>query len=575
MPDQNNHRHGESDRRRDGKRFGERSSSASFDRKGSFRASSRAGRFDARCGEGGRGESGKGVDARTAGGKERGTRTAGGKRHFDRAPARDSRSDFKGDSRRGENPARPPRSPRKPASGKPAADKKRFDVSPARRAALQVGRMLRERDAFAQDLISKHIDTSSMSREDRAFATRLVLGVVSAKGTLDEIIDRSMNSPDDVQDDVRDALRIGVYELYFLDKRPHAAVDQCVELVRTFEPRACGFTNAVLRKALAMKDEFPFGNPRTDIDAFARQYAFPAWLAKRLVADMGYDVARDFMEESNEPAPLFVAVNAALASDEEVRCELEAAHGDPEPVQLGERAIPGCYRISSGRVLQDGRIRRMINQGKLFVSDAASQEVARLVLPESAPESFLEIGAGRATKTLLLQSDALRAFGAQIPHYTTVDNHEFKTKLLMERTESMGIEVERALTADAKNLSDALAGGQFDVVFIDAPCSGLGTLRRHPEIRWRLKAEKIDELSEVGLALLKSAAAHVKVGGTLAFATCTVTHAENNAVVMRFLESPEGKQYALAPINGKGCFATRLQSGSSDAHFLVKMLRVK
>ena len=116
-------------------------------------------------------------------------------------------------------------------------------------------------------------------REDRAFATRLVLGVVSARGTLDEIIDRSLRSPDDVQDDVRDALRIGVYEMYFLDKSPHAAVDQCVELVRTFAPKACGLANAVLRKASSLKGEFPFGNPQADLEAFARQYAFPVWLS--------------------------------------------------------------------------------------------------------------------------------------------------------------------------------------------------------------------------------------------------------------------------------------------------------
>lgn len=223
-----------------------------------------------------------------------------------------------------------------------------FDVSPARKAALQVGRFLRERDAFAQDLISKHIDASRMSREDRAFATRLVLGVVSARGTLDEIIDRSLRSPDDVQDDVRDALRIGVYEMYFLDKSPHAAVDQCVELVRTFAPKACGLANAVLRKASSLKDEFPFGNPQADLEAFARQYAFPVWLAKRLVADLGLDAASEFMEASNEPAPLFAAVNAARAADEEVRAELEAAHGDPQPVEIDGRTIPGCYRVSSG-----------------------------------------------------------------------------------------------------------------------------------------------------------------------------------------------------------------------------------
>ena len=243
-----------------------------------------------------------------------------------------------------------PRREVKPAY-KTAETEKRFDVSPARKAALQVGRFLRERDAFAQDLISKHIDASRMSREDRAFATRLVLGVVSARGTLDEIIDRSLRSPDDVQDDVRDALRIGVYEMYFLDKSPHAAVDQCVELVRTFAPKACGLANAVLRKASSLKGEFPFGNPQADLEAFARQYAFPVWLAKRLVADLGLDAAREFMEASNEPAPLFAAVNAACATDEEVRAELEAAHGEPEPVEIDGRTIPGCYRVSSGRVL--------------------------------------------------------------------------------------------------------------------------------------------------------------------------------------------------------------------------------
>ena len=398
-----------------------------------------------------------------------------------------------------------PRREVKPAY-KTAETEKRFDVSPARKAALQVGRFLRERDAFAQDLISKHIDASRMSREDRAFATRLVLGVVSARGTLDEIIDRSLRSPDDVQDDVRDALRIGVYEMYFLDKSPHAAVDQCVELVRTFAPKACGLANAVLRKASSLKDEFPFGNPQADLEAFARQYAFPVWLAKRLVADLGLDAASEFMEASNEPAPLFAAVNAARAADEEVRAELEAAHGDPQPVEIDGRTIPGCYRVSSGRVLQDGRIKRMLNQGKLFVSDAASQEVARLVLPATLPQSFLEIGAGRGTKTLLLQSGALRVYGRQMPGYVTVDNHDFKTRLLRERAEAFGIQVAETRTADATELDEAFPGRLFDVVFVDAPCSGLGTLRRHPEIRWRLNGDTIDKMADAGLALLKSAA---------------------------------------------------------------------
>lgn len=511
-------------------------------------------------------------------------------------------------------------------SPRPREEKeRRVDVSPARKAALAVGRMVRERDAFAQDLIATHIDNSRMSKEDRGFATKLVLGVVSARGTLDEIIDRCLNAPTDVQDNVRDALRIGVYEMYFLGKQPHAAVDEGVELVRTFEPKACGVANFALRKAASMKEEFPFGNPKADLDAFARQYAFPVWLTRRLIADLGLEAACDFMEASNEPAPLFAAVNPILATDAEVRDELAAAHGEPVPVATAQArsaraaqeaeaaaaaetealpaksspsknagkpraakddvrsvssaevvppaAIAGCYRLSGGRVLQDGRIKRMLGQGKLFVSDASSQEIAHLALPDEKPESLLEVGAGRATKTLLLQGNATRLWGAQIDDYETLDNREYKTDLLKERTEVYGVRVACAHTGDATKLDDVLPGKTFDVVFVDAPCSGLGTLRRHPEIRWRLSEKSIAQLAQEGLAMLKSAASRVRVGGTLVYSTCTVTHAENNGVVMEFLESAVGKAFKLVPIDGKSCFAPRLQPGSPDAHFAVKMVR--
>lgn len=551
--------------------------------------------------------------------REHGDRSGEGRRNDRRGGGRwgDDRRDGNGGRSRGERGDDRREGERR---GRVRFDnERRFDVSPARKAALKVGRMIRERDAFAQDLIAAHIDGSRMSREDRAFATKLVLGVVSAKGTLDEIIDRCLNSPDDVQDDVRDALRISVYEIYFLGKQPHAAVDEGVELVRTFAPKACGVANFALRKASSMKEEFPFGNPKADLNAFARQYAFPVWLVRRLVADLGLEAACDFMEASNEPAPLFVAVNPALATDEEVRDELAAAHGDPEPVETAavraarletaaaaaveaasassegapskpadpERALPtepaadmpegetlaGCYRLSSGRVLQDGRIKRMINQGKLFVSDASSQEIARLALSDAAPASLLEVGAGRGTKTLLLQGNALRLHGAQVADYETLDNREYKTSLLEERAQTYGVNVAQAHTGDATKLDEVLPGREFDVVFVDAPCSGLGTLRRHPEIRWRLSEQSIATLAKESLDMLKSAAAHVSVGGTLVYSTCTVTHAENNGVVMAFLKSPEGKGFKLAPMGGKSCFVPRLQPGTPDAHFAVKMVR--
>ena len=447
-------------------------------------------------------------------------------------------------------------------------------ASPARLAALDVCRAVRERQAYAQDVIATRIDHAPLSPEDRAFATLLVLGVISSSGTLDEVIDRALRSPDDVQEDVRDALRVATYEIIYLDKTPHAAVDQGVELVRFVQPRAAGLGNAVLRKVVGMKSSFPFGDPARDLASLARLHAFPIWLAKRLVTDIGLEAAVAFMVASNEPAPLFVAVNEIKASVDEVRELFIEAGAEVSPVELEGLPVDGCLRISDGRILQDGRIKRLFAQGKVLVSDAASQLVSTSVLPERMPASFLEIGAGRGTKTILLQNAALRKYGSPL-ELTALDNHAFKTELLHERVAAYDTSVHAILTGDATDLKSVVGKQQFEAVFIDAPCSGLGTLRRHPEIRWRLTEQRISELATLGLSFLRSAAPHVAKGGHLAYATCTITHAENNGVVKRFLESPEGSAFKLAPIAERSCIALPLRPGSSDAHFAVRFVRVR
>lgn len=446
-------------------------------------------------------------------------------------------------------------------------------ASPARQAALRVTSIVRERDAFAQELIHKYIDSSRMSREDRAFATRLTLGVVSSYGTLDDVINRCLDRVSDINDDVRDALRISTYEIIFLKKEPHAAVSQGVELVKTIAPKASGLANAVLRRIADKAHKFPFGDPRIDIEAFARLHAFPEWLAKRALLDLGPEATRNYLAGSNEPAPLFVAINAAKADEAEVVETIVAAHGDPVAVSVNGEDIPGCYCLSEGRVLFDGRVRHMIQTGQLLVSDASSQQIARLVLPEEKPASLLEVGAGRGTKTVLIQSDAQRRYGSQIDEYVTVDNLEFKTNITAERAEEYGIHVSESITGDATALDDVVGERAFDVVFIDAPCSGLGTLRRHPEIRWRLNPEKIDEFAKTGLALLKSASSHVAPGGSIVFSTCTITRAENIDVVKAFLASDGGASFALAPIGGAPCFNPALKPGSPDAHFAVRLVK--
>ena len=445
-------------------------------------------------------------------------------------------------------------------------------ASPGRLGALYATQQVRRRKAFAQEVIEATIDRAKLSSQDRAFATLLTLGVVSTQGSLDDVINRALANPRDIKPDVRDALRISTYEVIYLRKAPHAAVDQGVELVRAVAPSASGLANAVLHRILAMADSFPFGDPTKDLEALSLNYAFPTWLAKRLIEDMGAQAAVELMRASNDPAPVFVHVNNIKATDEEIMELFSEVGAELISEGAGGMSPAGCYRVSNGRALADGRIRRLFQQGKILVSDAAAQSVATVVLEDGKPSSLLEVGAGRGTKTIMLQSSSQRLFGSQM-NLVSMDSHSFKSNLLIERADSYGVEISEIITGNATRLDAVIPDRMFEAIFIDAPCSGLGTLRRHQEIRWRVTPEHIDELVETDLALLKSAASHVEVGGRIVYATCTVTYSENYGVVKAFLESPEGSRFALAPVNGKSAFASQISGDSPDAHFAVKFVR--
>ena len=450
----------------------------------------------------------------------------------------------------------------------------RCNASPGRLGALYATQQVRRRNAFAQEIIEASIDSSKLSAEDRAFATLLTLGVVSTSGALDNVINRAISSPRDIKPDVRDAIRISTYEIIFLKKAPHAAVDQGVELVRAVAPSAAGLANAVLHRILEMADKFPFGDPTKDGVALALLYAFPEWLAKLLVEDLGPQEAVHLMKASNSQAPVYINVNALQATDEEVVALFEEVGCTLEPAGSGGIEPLGCYRVPNPRALADGRIARLFSQGKILVSDASAQAVAQCVLEDGKPQTILEVGSGRGTKTLMLQSMAHRLFGEQLT-LTCMDNHGFKTDLLRDRAQAYGADINDFVTGNAARLDSVMGDRMFHTVFIDSPCSGLGTLRRHHEIRWRLQPEQIKDLADVSLSLLKSASSHVEPGGQIIYSTCTVTYAENNGVVKRFLESPEGAAFKLAPINGKACFTSQLVDASPDAHFAAKFVKNK
>ncbi len=438
-------------------------------------------------------------------------------------------------------------------------------LSPARKIAREVTALVRERNAYAHNLISTMVNTSQVPACDKAFATLLILGVVSTVGTLDYVINRNLNSIDDVKIDVRDALRISVYELIYLKKEPHAVLDQGVELAKSVAPRAGGLANAVLRKILRDIRFFPWGNPEIDDEALAIKEGFPFWLAQRLIKDLGRDTAAQFMATSNEQAPLFVAVNALRANDDEVLRMLNDARGC---ARIQEGDPPGCLRVdNAANALRSQALRK----GYAVICDASAQLTASSIrlIPG---RTYLEVGSGRGTKTILFQSNAQRNYGDQATIYA-LDIHEYKEKIARERGKVYGLHNVYPITGDARDLSSLKLPAQFDGAFIDAPCSGIGTLRRHPEIRWRITPHAITDMAQNDLTILREVASRIARKGFILFSTCTVMKEENEEVIQRFLDTPQGRQFSLLPAGHNSFINVSLESNGPDAHFAARLVR--
>lgn len=469
-------------------------------------------------------------------------------------------------------------------------------LSPARRAAYEALDRIDRRKAFAQEVIASTIDKADLSPEDRAFATRLVLGVVSMRGSLDVVLDRCMRSPRDVKPDVRRALRISTYEAICLGKDAHAVVDQGVELVRSVAPKAAGLANAVLRKVVACRGPFPFGDPAHDLAALSLQQGFPLWLTELLVRDLGRVQAEEFEQASNDPAPVFLYENPMKTEAGQLADALSEHGGATEVPSLCGVPLSGCLLLEDRRDLTQGAVADALADGRALVSDASAQAVASLCaiaasskaeggvddvsqLAESGQKgasdgvSVLELCSGRGTKTIMVQGGIFRMLGRQADRYVAVDNVRFKCDLLKERAAHFGARLDEALCAELGKGTLPIPG-EFDAVLLDAPCSGLGTLRRHPEIRWRLTPDVIAADAERDAALLVQAAGGVRRGGFLLYATCTVTREEDEGAVSRFLGSATGERFERVSVFGEDLFKPTLRPGGPDAHFCAVMQRV-
>jgi 16S rRNA (cytosine967-C5)-methyltransferase len=390
-------------------------------------------------------------------------------------------------------------------------------VAPARACAYAVVRRVFEQQAWADRALRGEAGHRQLDARDLALATQLSFGTVQRVATLDHVIaELAGRNPAKLDPPVLAALRLGVFQLTFLDRIPaHAAVGESVELAKADAPRGAGLVNAVLRRAARearpLVAKLPDGTP----EQAALAHSHPRWISELWFETLGAPAARALMAANNQPAEPALRANTLKTTRDELAARLPV----PSHVRGEALILEAPFDVFSGPEWHDGL---------LMPQSRAAMAVAEILDPQPG-ERVLDLCAAPGGKTTHLA--ALMGNEGEI---VAVEKHPGRAEALRRTTARMGATIVEVRTQDATERQPE----PFDRVLVDPPCSDLGTLASRPDARWR-KAGRPEALAALQARILGAGAAAVRPGGTLVYSTCTISPAENERVVAGFLEQHE------------------------------------
>ena len=438
--------------------------------------------------------------------------------------------------------------------------------SPARATALRVLVACRTNGSWADAALKAQVSRDGLSGADAALCSRIVYGVMQNRMLLDFYIAAYCSQkPDHLQPPLLDILRIGAYQILFLDKVPDsAAVNESVELAKlTKRGQASGLVNAVLRKISQNKQTLPAIPDRDTERYLSIRYSHPKWLVKRLITLLGREETEAFLAANNDVAPMTVQVNPLKTTPEELIAQLAEAGVTAVP----HAWVPGCLELSSTGDLTDLSAFR---EGAFLVQDPAARLVS-LIADVQPGQQVLDVCAAPGGKSFSA-AFAMEDQGSVL----ACDLHENKLKRIRDGAERLGLTCIQTSAADGREPRTEWQDA-FDTVLVDAPCSGLGISRKKPDTRYK-RADDLFTLPVVQAAILDNAAGYVKPGGTLVYSTCTILPEENEQVTDAFLaEHPEfvKEPFALpSPVgNTDGQLTLWPQRHGTDGFYICRMTR--
>ncbi len=414
-------------------------------------------------------------------------------------------------------PGRTGRGRRGPGRPQDRAPHRRPAVDAARMAAYDAVAAVHRDDAYANLALPTILRKAQVRGCDAAFATELVYGTLRRRGTLDRVITVAANrAMDRIDPPARDVLRLGAYQLLFTRVPAHAAVSATVGLAQAVAPGASGFTNAVLRRISTQPLDAWLAEvaPAFDTDPvghLAVVHSHPEWIVRAFSDALGGDLSETAraLAENNEPAPVHLCARPGRIDPVDLADEVDGTPGafSPYAVYLPGGAPADVPAVGAGRA---------------HVQDEGSQLVVlALVAEDGAGQRWLDLCAGPGGKAALLGALAAQR-GANV---TAVEVAEHRARLVERAVRGFPVTVRHADGRDVGRGDDLPSGG-FDRVLVDAPCTGLGALRRRPEARWRRTPSDLPVLTRLQRELLVAGIEAVRPGGLVAYVTCSPHVAE-------------------------------------------------
>ncbi|MFD2612924.1 16S rRNA (cytosine(967)-C(5))-methyltransferase RsmB [Paenibacillus gansuensis] len=414
------------------------------------------------------------------------------------------------------------------ASGKPSGGKPR--TPSARELAMDILTRIETEHSYSNLLLNQSLQKHELERQEAGLVTELVYGTIQRMNTIDYFLDRFVaKGVAKLQPWVRALLRLSFYQLYYLDRIPvHAAVNEAVNIAkRRGHQGISGMVNGVLRNVHRSMDTLTLPADLPAVRRIALEHSHPEWMVARWAAQYGEEEAAKLAASNNAAPHVSVRANANRLSRAELLAQLEREGVSARPSVV---APAGVVIENAGNMAHSPWFR----QGLLTMQDESSMLVAEVVDPQPGM-SVLDCCAAPGGKTTHL-AEKMSDRGK----ITANDVHPHKEALVAEQASRLGLSSIRTAVGDAKELAGRFAPGSFDRILLDAPCSGLGVIRRKPDAKWTKRESEIGEIADLQYDILRSVAGLLRKDGVLVYSTCTIEPEENEKQVQRFLsEHPD------------------------------------